>query len=323
MKRSISEAECCDSEELNSRHQITVNQVLGSHDLVPTLIAPLLDLRSLYYLSRVNRRLRELLYWTPTLEKARHYKGTITGDFPETLLAYPDIRITRYLASVVFADGGGGNDKVSLPWLETCRPTQPGHRIEYLNRNVLVPLLTCASLSNDELAQHVTLIHNYMFRDFSANRYGIAGDSFRLNLCTVLSHVILTQLAKRVANIDIFRWHWRVYAPLLLLSENHMRVFLHKYVLIAQTGANVIVRDGIISDIGQMYAHQAGPLLFAAVASDRVDFFNAEFVRLGQPVSTGTLITVAALCKGPEGNVFSRLIKTASQADINCEKREP
>lgn len=319
MKRSSREADSCDSAESNFTNQYStelakaVGQVFGSHDLVPNMIAPLLDLRSLFNLSRVNRRLRELLYWTPTLKKVRHYKGTL-ADFPKTLLVHLDVRISQYMSEGPWARNVPRKfEEERLD--ETGGWTREEHQLEYILEQVVSPLVFSTTVSDDDLTEHMTAIHASILCSFSTKNfiYGLwKPESFRMVEC------VTKQVARRVKSIPVFKWFFELsVSPSIDFGEHYG--LLHRFALVSQTGVNTVVRDYCMVLMGgHLIPKNAAsqPLLFSAIASDNVSHFESEYIRLGKCTSIGVALAAAAMPKGPNGRIFSHLLKTATRRDV-------
>lgn len=319
MKRSSREADSCDLAESNFANQYSTElakaagQVFGSHDLVPNMIAPLLDLRSLFNLSRVNRRLQKLLYWTPTLEKVRHYKGTL-ADFPKTLLAHLDVRISRYMSEGPWVRNVPRDlERERLD--ETDGWTREELQLEYILEQVVSPLVFSTAISDDDLTEHMTAIHAGILCSFSTKNF----DYGLWNLERIrMAECVTKQVARRVKSIPVFKWFFDELSVSPSIDYGEYYGLLHRFALVSQTGANTVVRDHCMIQMGHLNPKNAAsqPLLFSAIVSDNVSHFESEYIRLGKCTSIGVALAAAAMPKGPNGRIFSHLLKTATRRDV-------
>lgn len=303
MKRSLDDAECHASKELFLPTQkyaaAAVMRVFGSHDLVLRVLAPQLDLETLFHFSLVNRRLRELLSQTETLQKAKHYKGT-EADLPGTLLAYPDVRITRYMTSPLgfFSKEMPTLSRWELSMVERGEDSVTQHMLE----RFVLPLLECKLLSDESVTAHLT---PYLLRPLGFSTFNREIER--------LLYKTMTRAFARVRHPLIPYRIFQAHTNMLQVPEQHRAAMAHRNLLIAQSAGNPEARDALIAEYGPFQNNNDAMLLFCAAMSNP-SFLAAERERLKHCVGAGILLAIA--CVFGVEPVMDYLIKTDGDSAV-------
>lgn len=278
-----------DSWELTA---LPVKTVFSMRDIVQKVLAPLLDLQTLFNLSRVNRRLRTLLHEDKTLEEAKGYTGTM-ADYPDFVVVkhMSNLRVTAWMARrwkatyPLVVDYNGGVYSVEQDTV---------HFMQHL----IGPLLNRSKLPDEELSRHMEVICTAVFPEeeeelSNVHRYK------RDRPVSYLDHMI-----EDIARLACIRIRSPKTAMMLIsafvrsASPENTRVMWNRALLISQVSGNANLSCAIVEAHGPLHPavnHQEMMLLLAC-ASGKPDFFESEYIRCGKCVSIPELILFAKIC---------------------------
>ena len=155
----------CNDEPIDSwaLTALPIKMVFSMRDIVQKVLAPLLDLETLFNLSRVNRRLRTLLHENPLLEAAKGYKGTM-DDYPDFAVEHmTNLRVTEWMAR---------RWKATFPLIVNLNGGIYTTACDYDHflKHLVWPLLEKSKLPDEELSQHLALIVAGVFPDWVSER---------------------------------------------------------------------------------------------------------------------------------------------------------
>jgi hypothetical protein len=280
---------------------LPVKMVFSMRDIVQKVLAPLLDLETLFNLSRVNRRLRTLLHLEPLLEAAKGYKGTM-ADYPEFVVEHmTEPRVTEWMARrwkatyPLIVEFGGGIYTTECDY-------------DHFLKHLVWPLLEKSKLPDEELSQHMALIVAAVFPEWFSER---RTEKMRSYLMSQSSYPMLDRdsLLEKIAHAACKRIHDPVTAMTLIelfvtlvvkkTQFQEMSPFWDRALLFAQIAGNARLATAIVAVHGPLKPEENHPkmMLLFACASGKLDFFEQEYARLGKCIPIPELILFAKLCE--------------------------
>lgn len=311
----------------SQNYNAPILQVFTTRDLVVHKLAPLLDLLTLFNLSRVNRRLHELLSQTNTLQTVLKYKGNAASDLPGTFLEYPDERITAYMTtrrkrySLAKHDPylPFGFDYI-VPWEVVSVFARVAHRdmraniIEHYLKELVFPFVRDSKLPDEQLTKHLELLYPALFRPaFTEFRFRQRVSD---ETCELL-RLLIIMVARRVQGADLVMWHCDLYRDTVARETGTYPIGVYDIALLhAQGGGNKVVREamsGCIRQLGMSPRVGKMTLLLAATGSNPA-YFDAEYVRLGKCVSTIELLICSSFWESED--MFFHILDTLGSKKI-------
>ena len=280
---------------------LPVKMVFCTRDIVLKVMAPLLDLGTLFNLSCVNRRLRTILCEEPSLQAAKGYKGTM-ADYPEFLLEHvSDLRVTQWMARrwkrtyPLVVDFCGGI------YTSECD-------YDHFLKHLVWPLLEKSKLPDEELGHHLALILPIIFPDW-----------FSVNWARQMTAYVRTKESPRMVDRDTLLENIahaackRIHDPLMAMTlievfvtviksktaADNVKCFWDRALLFAQIAGNARLAAAIVSVHGLLLPAENHPrmMLLFACASGKLDFFEQEYARVGNCVPIPELLLFAKLCE--------------------------
>lgn len=306
-------------------------QVFTTRDLVVDKLAPLLDLLSLFNLSRVNLRLRQLLSRTTTLQIATKYRGSAESDLPGTFLEYPDKRVTAYMTTRKTRPRSNADPmrqyfgvRGVAPWEDSVHIVVTGDAradiVEHHLKHLVLPFVRDSKLPNAQLTAHLELLYPVLFGlSFDDNytfkrRFSVeTRDLFRL-LILVIAH--------RVQSGPIVLWHCNLYRESVARYAGIYPSGVWDIALLyAQGGGNKVGREALLHRIGQLGMRPQlddRTLLLAATGSNPA-FFDAEYARVKSlAVSRAVPVTDLLVCASfwESEDMFFHILNTLGSEKI-------
>lgn len=306
-------------------------QVFTTRDLVVDKLAPLLDLLSLFNLSRVNLRLRELLSRTTTLQIATKYKGSAESDLPGTFLEYPDERITAYMTTRKTRPRSNADPmrqyfgvRGVAPWEDSVHivVTKDARAdiVEHHLKHLVLPFVRDSKLPNAQLTAHLELLYPVLFGlSFDDNYTFMRGFSVETR---DLFRLLVLVIAHRVQSGPIVLWHCSLYRESAArYSGIYPSGVWDIALLYAQGGGNKVGREALLHRIGQLGMRPQlddRTLLLAATGSNPA-FFDAEYARVKSlAVSPAVPVTDLLVCASfwESEDMFFHILNTLGSEKI-------